>query len=110
MFLPFSLQDGDDPNDIIKTLESTPVIIATGENITSIENYLIFVEKGLLYSTHSFYKALLLIFCYYYIFDIAYPSRIRNTMLFLENRFLELHSSTKLTASAIATITMIDKL
>ena len=105
------LQDGDDLNSLLEnTKNNSPCIISTGEDILHISQYLIVVEKGVLCSITSFSKALLCLFMCYYIFDMAYPKEIANTLLFLENDLLNLPNLQKLSASSVAAISAMDNL
>lgn len=106
-----SFQDGDNPNTSIKnSKKNSPYVVAVGTDILHITQYLIVVEREVLYSVDDFRKATLCIFMCYYIFDMSYPREVINTLLYLEKALLELPNLQKLSASALAAVSDMDKL
>ena len=84
--------------------------MATGDDVLHISQYLIVVEKCVLCSLATFNKALLCLFMCYYVFDMAYPREVTNTLLFFEKKLLSLPNLQKLSASALAAISAMDKI
>lgn len=84
--------------------------MATGDDLLHISEFLIVVEKEVLCKASTFPKALVCLFACYYVFDMAYPKECKNSLLFLEKALLHLSSSDKMTSSAIAAVSTMDKL
>ncbi len=89
---------------------NSPLLMATGEDLLHIEQYLVVVEKLVLFSMNDFHKALFSLFATYYVFDMAYPRECRNTLLYLERALFKLSNKEKLSSGAIAAISAMDKL
>lgn len=85
-------------------------MLAVGEDRVHVEQFSLVVEKQVLCSVRDFHKALLSLFACYYVFDMAYPRECKNTLLYLEKVLLKLSSSEKLSSSALAAVSAMDKL
>lgn len=86
------------------------LILLTGEDICHVEQYLVVVEKTIVADLSSLWKAITIVITWYYIVDIVYPSECLNMLLFVEKALLNLPLSTKLSNSALQTISSIDHL
>ncbi len=89
---------------------TTPYILALGEDILHIDEYIVVVEGAVLLKVTSLTKALVTLFALYYVVNIAYPRLNSNTMLFLEKYMFKLPSTGQLTGAAVATISALDNL
>ena len=104
-------QDGEDPVSVITEGKfNSPFLMATGDDILHITQYRVITEKVVLCSVGSFPKAILSLFAAYYVFDMAYPIQCRNTLLYMSKFILKLSCLDKLTSSALAAISTMEKL
>lgn len=89
---------------------NSPYMMASGDDLLHILQFQIVVEKVILCSVTSFSKALVCLFAVYYVFDMAYPKECKNSLLFLEKDLLKLTNTDKMSTSALAAVSSMDKL
>ena len=97
--------------EIKKTGIFSPYILFVGDDELHPVQYFTVSETEVISETTSFIKAIVNLMAWYYIMDIQYPQKCRNTYGFIESLLLKLPSTTtNMTASAIQTITAMEHL
>ena len=106
------LQSDEHPmNEIKKVGIFSPYILFVGDDELHPMQYFVVSETKVTSETTSFTKAVVNLMSWYYIMDIQYPQKCRNTYGFIEAMLLKLPStSTTLTASAIQAISSMEHL
>ena len=109
--MSLNVQDGEDPDSALKQAKTnSPYMMASGDDLLHIQQIQIVVEKVILCSVNTFNKALVCLFATYYVFDMAYPRECKNSVLFLEKALLKLTNAEKMSSSALAAVSTMDKL
>lgn len=80
---------------------SSPRIAALVGESTSVQ-YFVVVEQSVLCELPSFKMALYIMFCAYYVFNLAYPRQSKNTLQFLQDFVLGSPDTLKRTATYLA--------
>lgn len=106
------LQSDAQPTEEIKKAGIfSPYILFVGDDELHPIQYFIVSETEVISETTSFIKAIVNLMSWYYIMDILYPQKCRNTYGFIEAMLLKLPTtSTTLTASAIQAISSMEHL
>ena len=103
--------DAQPKEEIKKTGIFSPYILFVGDDELHPVQYFIVSETEVISETTSFVKAVAYLFAWYYIMDIQYPQKCKNTYGFIEAMLLKLpNTSTTLTASAIQAVSSMEQL
>lgn len=88
----------------------SPYILFIGNDEVHPTQYFIVCENEVLTETTNFIKAVVALFGWYYVMDIEYPKKCRNTFNFVEAKCLKLPLTANFTASCIQAISSMEQL
>ena len=87
---------------------NSPCIAAIVGESSSVQ-YFVLVEQTVLCELPSFQAALYVMFCAYYVFNLAYPKQSKATLFFIQDFILGLPDGIKRPASYLATSSDINR-
>ena len=91
-------------------MPKTPYIGCTGEDVISVSDFTIIVERQPIVTLKDFRKAIIALIACYYAFNIQYPKEVGNTLLYIERYLLGISTRQRMTAAATQAISAIEKI
>ena len=82
----------------------------TGVDELHPDQFLVISESEELFDTTSFVKAAVGLIAWFYVMDMAYPVKARNTYAFIETILFKLPTTTSFTGSALQAISAMEQL